>query len=87
VADEAILEAYHRIAELEGIFCEPASAAGVAALRAAIAEGSIRSSIHAVCILTGNGLKDPDRAAAGLSPTALPPDATAIAETLHLEPR
>jgi threonine synthase len=87
VADEAILEAYHRIAELEGIFCEPASAAGVAALRAAIAEGSIRSSIHAVCILTGNGHKDPDRAAAGLSPTALPPDATAIAETLHLEPR
>jgi threonine synthase len=87
VSDDQILEAYHRIAELEGIFCEPASAAGVAALRAAIADGSVRPSIRAVCILTGNGLKDPDRAAADLSPTALPPDATAIAETLHLEPR
>jgi threonine synthase len=87
VSDEAILEAYHTIAELEGIFCEPASAAGVAALRAAIAEGSVRSSLRAVCVLTGNGLKDPDRAAGELSLSTLPPDATAIAETLHLEPR
>ncbi len=85
VSDEAILEAYHRIAELEGIFCEPASAAGVAALRAAVADGSIDRSTRAVCVLTGNGLKDPDRAVAGVSiPAALQPDARVIAEALEL---
>lgn len=83
VSDDAILEAYHRIVELEGVFCEPASAAGVAALRAAIADGSIRGSTRAVCVLTGNGLKDPDRAVSGLTmPAAIRPDASAIAEAL-----
>ena len=85
VTDEAILEAYHRIVELEGVFCEPASAAGVAALRAAIREGSIQPSVRAVCVLTGNGLKDPDRAASETSvPVALRPDAAVIAEALQL---
>lgn len=84
VSDDQILEAYHRIAELEGIFCEPASAAGVAALRAAVADGSVSRSVRAVCVLTGNGLKDPDRAVSELAPIALPPDAMVIAETLDL---
>lgn len=85
VSDAEILDAYHRIVELEGVFCEPASAAGVAALRAAVAEGSIDGATRAVCVLTGNGLKDPDQAVSGFTvPDALPPDAASVARALSL---
>ncbi|HWD95666.1 MAG TPA: threonine synthase [Acidimicrobiales bacterium] len=58
VTDEEILDAYHFIARQESIFCEPASAASVAGLlKYGVPEGST-----VVCILTGNGLKDPDTA-------------------------
>jgi threonine synthase len=66
VSDAAILEAYHAIAAGEGIFCEPASAAGVAGLRAAVREGAVDGDQQCVCVLTGNGLKDPDTAVAGV---------------------
>ncbi|HEY5085799.1 MAG TPA: threonine synthase [Gemmatimonadaceae bacterium] len=88
VSDDAILEAYHRVAELEGVFCEPASAAGIAALRLSVRGGHIATSARAVCVLTGNGLKDPDRAVPGLfNPTAAPADAGALAAALELVPR
>ncbi|MEO9226797.1 MAG: threonine synthase [Gemmatimonadaceae bacterium] len=88
VTDDAILEAYHRVAELEGVFCEPASAAGIAALRMAIQTGRVDPSLRAVCVLTGNGLKDPDRAVAGL-PDSEPvrADAHLLADWLKLPPR
>jgi threonine synthase len=58
VTDEEILEAYRYLATEESVFCEPASAASVAGLlKVGVPEGST-----VVCILTGNGLKDPDRA-------------------------
>jgi threonine synthase len=66
VSDAAILEAYHAIATREGIFCEPASAAGVAGLRAAISDGTAFADQQCVCVLTGSGLKDPDTAVAGV---------------------
>lgn len=66
VTDDAILEAYHAIAASEGVFCEPASAAAVAGLRAAVRDGSIADDQQCVCVLTGNGLKDPDTAVAGI---------------------
>ncbi len=56
VTDEQILEAYELLAAREGVFCEPASAASVAGLLANGAEGRV------VCVLTGNGLKDPQTA-------------------------
>ena len=56
VTDEQILEAYGLLAAREGVFCEPASAASVAGLLANGAEGRV------VCVLTGNGLKDPQTA-------------------------
>jgi threonine synthase len=63
VTDEEIIEAYHAVAGKEGIFCEPASAAGVAGLRAAArADAGIASMQPCVCVLTGNGLKDPEYA-------------------------
>src|SRR5690606_22691584 len=57
VTDDAILEAYRTVARLEGVFCEPASAAGIAALREAVVDGSVARASRCVCVLTGNGLK------------------------------
>jgi threonine synthase len=62
VTDEQILDAYRRMAREEGIFCEPASAAGVAGLiRTAAATDLLNSTC--VCVVTGSGLKDPSTAA------------------------
>jgi len=60
VSDDEILAAYGDIARLEGIFCEPASAASVAGVRKAAAEGRIDPGATIVAVLTGLGLKDPD---------------------------
>ncbi len=60
VTDEEILETQRMIVQLEGVFCEPASAAGVAGVRRLAAEGRIGSGETVVCVLTGHGLKDPD---------------------------
>jgi len=62
VTDEKIVEAYKLIAATEGVLCEPASAASVAGLIKAHKEGKVHVGSDIVCILTGNGLKDPDNA-------------------------
>ncbi len=45
---------------LEGIFCEPASAASVAGVIKLYREGYLKPGNLVVCTLTGSGLKDPD---------------------------
>jgi threonine synthase len=62
VTDDEILEAYHRLAAEEGIFCEPASAASVAGLIKRSQSGEDLEQLTGVCIITGHGLKDPDTA-------------------------
>ena len=62
VSDDAILDAYAFLARCEGVFCEPASAAAIAGLRARARSGGLAGIARAVCVLTGSGLKDPDRA-------------------------
>ena len=62
VSDEEILAAYRDLARLEGIFCEPSSAAGVAGVRRAAAAGELDPEAVVVCVLTGHGLKDPTTA-------------------------
>lgn len=62
VTDEKIIEAYKMLASTEGILCEPASAASVAGLIQANSEGLVEQGTDIVCVLTGNGLKDPDNA-------------------------
>lgn len=62
VSDGEILDAYSVLAELEGIFVEPASAAGVAGLIKLCRQRYFKEAARVVCILTGHGLKDPDRA-------------------------
>ena len=60
VSDAEILDAYRFLAAHEGVFCEPASAAGVAGLLKHGAEDARRVA----CVLTGHGLKDPQTALA-----------------------
>lgn len=62
VTDDEILAAYRDLARMEGIFCEPASAAGVAGVRKAAAAGEVERDAMVVCVLTGHGLKDPTTA-------------------------
>jgi threonine synthase len=63
VTDEKILESWHLLAKTEGVFVEPASATGVAALKQQVELGEIDPvNKTAVCILTGHGLKDPGTA-------------------------
>ncbi len=66
VTDDEILAAYRDLARLEGVFCEPSSAAGVAGVRRLVADGrlGVERDATIVCVLTGNGLKDPHTAEA-----------------------
>jgi len=68
VSDEEILEAYQELAQKEGIFGEPASAASLAGLIKLIRCGEDFSQKRIVCIITGSGLKDPDTALRAASP-------------------
>jgi threonine synthase len=71
VTDDEILEAYRYVARHESIFCEPASAASIAG----VLKFGVPQNSTVVCVLTGNGLKDPDIAIANsLMPTVV--DAT-----------
>jgi threonine synthase len=67
VTDDEILAAYRDIARLEGVFCEPSSAASVAGVIKAARAGEVDPGSTVVCVLTGNGLKDPTTAEAGLA--------------------
>ncbi|MDA3792227.1 MAG: threonine synthase [Elusimicrobia bacterium] len=64
VTDEEILSAWQNLADREGVFVEPASAASFAGLKKYLKEGNFDPDFrgNVVCILTGHGLKDPDRA-------------------------
>ncbi len=70
VTDEEILEAYAMMASLEGVFCEPASAASVAGVRKLAAAGYFTEPATIVATLTGHGLKDPDRVIKTVEPPA-----------------
>ena len=62
LSDEEILAAQKLLAQREGIFCEPASAASIGGAMRDIKTGRIPEGSTIVCTLTGNGLKDPDTA-------------------------
>jgi len=86
VSDEQILATYRLLAAREGVFGEPASAAGVAGLLQACQDGQVRAGSVVVCTITGTGLKDPDTAMTALpEPVTIPADAAAAATALGLE--
>jgi threonine synthase len=61
VSDDAILEAQRELADLSGLFAEPAAAASLAGLRSL--SGTMDKDAVIVLIITGSGLKDIDSAA------------------------
>ncbi|MEN8162849.1 MAG: threonine synthase [Acidobacteriota bacterium] len=75
VSDEAIIGAIARLARLTGVFAEPAAAASLAGLEAALATGLVEKGERVVMLVTGTGLKDRDAAARAVTmPSAIPPD-------------
>jgi threonine synthase len=87
VSDADLLAAYRRLAAEEGLFCEPASAAGLAGLLCMARDGRFpQEARRVVCTLTGHGLKDPDVAVqqAGRPPRTIPPTEQAIRKALGL---
>ena len=86
VTDQEILEAYAAVAGKEGVFCEPASAASIAGLKKMAEQGRVNANATVVCVLTGNGLKDPDSAlkltALDLKPVAA--DLASLQEAMKL---
>ncbi len=82
VTDEEILAAYHLLADREGVFCEPASAAGVAGIlkfAGDLPEGIV------VCTITGHGLKDPATATIDVTlPDSVPATVDAVAHAAGL---
>jgi len=62
VSDEQILDAQRQLAARDGVFVEPASAAGVAGLLAEVAAGASYAGKRMVVTVTGHGLKDIDTA-------------------------
>jgi threonine synthase len=85
VTDDQILDAYRRLAREEGIFCEPASAASVAGLIQSAAQRPDLRGATCICIITGNGLKDPDTAnSLAARQTDVPPRLDAIESVLTI---
>jgi threonine synthase len=89
VTDDQILSAHRLLSEREGIFVEPASAAGVAGLLAMRAAGRLPPRQRVVCTVTGHGLKDPKWALRGpggeeVAPVRVPVDAMTAAAALGL---
>ncbi len=83
VTDEEILMAYRLLASEEGIFCEPASAASVAGLLKV--KDQVPEGAKIVCVLTGNGLKDPDTAIKHCQnqfKTGIEPNLSAVAQVM-----
>lgn len=68
VTDREIIAAYKALAKHEGVFCEPASAASVAGIIKLAKAGFFKTKARIVCVLTGHGLKDPDRAIKSVKP-------------------
>src|SRR5262245_51958142 len=80
VTDEEIVDAWLELAGEEGLFCEPASAAGLAFLRTS---GALRGG-RVVVTITGHGLKDPAAADTHAPPPQqVDPDSDAIARALE----
>jgi threonine synthase len=91
VSDEEILEAYKLLAAKEGVFAEPASAASIAGLLKLAKTGYFKRANKQTnkrtnkitCILTGHGLKDPERAIKSVKePKTIKPDLASLLKAI-----
>ena len=81
-----LFRSYRTVAGKDGVYVEPASAASVAGLLDAHANGELEAGQTIVCTVTGNGLKDPDTALLGMPEVEpVPVDPSAVAGALGLE--
>ena len=93
VTDDEIRAAYGKLAALEGVFAEPASAATVAGIIKYAAKGYFDQftpftgeKLRLVCILTGHGLKDPDSAIKSAEqPVTVDAEEDPVLEAMQLE--
>lgn len=84
VTDDEILLAYKLLSKSEGIFAEPASAASLAGVIQSVKSGDIRKGSKVVCVLTGNGLKDPDTCMKSASkPKSISADINSVLELIE----
>lgn len=85
VTDEEILQAYQLLAKSEGVFCEPASAASLAGIIKLRKAGKLQEGATVACVLTGNGLKDPNIALklVGEEPRKVPATREAVMELVR----
>ncbi|NUP51797.1 MAG: threonine synthase [Catenulispora sp.] len=86
VTDEEILAAHRVLSAEEGVFVEPASAAGVAGVLKLARQGRLESGLRIAITVTGHGLKDPDWAVKAAPPLPDPvvAEVQAVAEALSL---
>ncbi len=86
VSDPEIMDAYKLLASHEGVFCEPASAASVAGVIKVARSGQDLSDKCVVCVITGNGLKEPDLASkhAASTPREISADLGAVEEAMAI---
>ncbi|MFC1489840.1 threonine synthase [Candidatus Latescibacterota bacterium] len=85
ISDDEILNAYSMLASKEGIFIEPGSAASLAGVIKQVERGFFQGGETIVCTLTGNGLKDPDRAVKFASPpTKINNDIESVIKVLNI---
>jgi threonine synthase len=82
--DDQILHMQKMLARLEGIWVEPASAAGLAGLGIEIANGTLPlKGKRVVAVCTGHGLKDPDIVIKDMQkPSLVPPKLEALEEVI-----
>ncbi len=84
VPDEAIVAAIARLARATGVFAEPAAAAALAGLDAALEAGLVNRDESVVLLVTGTGLKDvPAASRAVRRPDPIPPRLDAVIERLR----
>ena len=84
VTDDQILDMQRLLAQLEGIWVEPASATGLAGLAHEIANGKLNvKGKRVVAICTGHGMKDPDIITKDMQkPLVVPPKLSALEEVI-----
>lgn len=83
VTDDEIMAAWRDLAACEGVFCEPASAAGIAGLRKLLQQHRADPDARYVAVLTGHGLKDPGLAVEQFAaPASVPATLSAIEQAL-----
>jgi threonine synthase len=88
VSDDQILDAQRQLAARDGVFVEPASAAGVAGLLQDLAQGESYAGLTVVVTVTGHGLKDTATALEAFGPvadTVVDPDVTEAARAAGLD--